>query len=383
MLILSILRLAFALLSMALLVFGGWLVWSWFDGVTLLDEAGRAFEVREDWRLWTGVAILAWSLVGRFITRFFIARADTSPSRPIRGNGVMVASPTGSSLFVEASGPDERPTVVLTHGWGLDSTIWSYAKRDLGDRYRVVTWDLAGMGRSKSGPEGIRLDAFATDLRAVIDAASPLRPVVLVGHSIGGMTIQTLARDHAEFFRSRVSGVVLLNTTHTNPLRTMIFSPLLRAIQKPILEPAMKIAVMLQPILWVMAWQSYLSGGTHVAMRLGFGKYVTRSQLDHTALLTTRNAPGAQARGNLAMFHWAETESLARMSSPALVLAGGLDIVTKVEASQTIAGLIPGAALQIVEGVNHMGFLELAETYNDAIAGFVAEQDQRTAPRVV
>lgn len=372
--LLSVLRFAFTLLSLLVLALAGWLIWSWLEGVTMVEEAGRVYAVRQDWRLWTAGALLAWSLLGRFVVRLVLAQGDTDPSRPERGPGQTIQSPTGSSLFVETSGPVAAPTIVMTHGWGLDGTIWYYARRDLGGQHRVVTWDLAGLGRSRAAKDGVSLEAFATDLRAVIEAASPREKVTLVGHSIGGMTIQTLARDHPDFFRERISGIVLLNTTHTNPLRTMVFSPLMRALQKPVLEPAMRLAVLLQPVLWLAAWQGYLSGGTHCAMRFGFGRFVTRSQLDHSALLTTRNAPGVQARGNLAMFGWGATDSLPGIDVSTLVLAGDLDIVTKVEASETIADLIPGASLQIVEGVNHMGFLELAEAYNSTIAAFAAPE---------
>lgn len=370
--LLSVLRFAFTLLSLLILALAGWLIWSWLEGVTVVEEAGRVYEVRQDWRLWTAGALLAWSLLGRFVVRRFLARGDIDPSRPERGPGQTIQSPTGASLFVETSGPADGPTIVLTHGWGMDSTIWYYARRDLGQQNRLVTWDLAGLGRSKAAKDGVRLDAFATDLRAVIEAASPRRKVTLVGHSIGGMTVQTLARDHPDFFRERVSGVVLVNTTHTNPLRTMVFSSLMCALQKPVLEPAMRLAVLLKPVMWLVAWQSWLSGATHCAMRFGFGRFVTRSQLDHSALLVTRNNPAVQARGNLAMFHWGMTDGLPGMDASTLVLAGDLDIVTKVEASETIAELVPGASLQIVEGANHMGFLELAGAYNNTIADFAA-----------
>ncbi|MGZ9098360.1 MAG: alpha/beta fold hydrolase [Brevundimonas sp.] len=374
---LSILRFAFTLLSCLLLAIAGWLLWSWLEGGTFLAESGRVYRSPQDWRLWAAAGLIGWSLLGRFIVRLVLARADTDPSRALRGSGQTVLSDSGSILFVETLGPNDGPVVVLTHGWGLDSTIWYYAKRAMGQRFRVVVWDLAGLGRSAAAAGGLRLDAFATDLRSVIETTVPTGSVALVGHSIGGMTIQTLARDHPDFFRSRVNSVVLLNTTHTNPLRTMVFSDLARALQKPVLEPAMRLAVVLKPLLWLMAWHSYLSGGSHMAMRFGFGRFVTRSQLDHTALLATKNSPAVQARGNLSMFHWDATGSLPLIDKPTLVLAGDLDIVTKAEASRTIADLVPGASLEVIEGVNHMGFLENPEVYNDAIAEFVVRHADR------
>ncbi len=115
------------------------------------------------------------------------------------------------------------------------------------------------------------------------------------------MTIQTLIRHNPEV-QGRVAGLVLLDTTYTNPLRTMILSGLATALQRPLLEPAMKLVIAFQPLAWLSKWQSYLSGSAHLSHRLGFGKYATRTQLDHASLLSTRNPPGVMARGDLAMF---------------------------------------------------------------------------------
>jgi pimeloyl-ACP methyl ester carboxylesterase len=87
-------------------------------------------------------------------------------------------------------------------------------------------------------------------------------------------------------------------------------------------------------------------------------------------LLSTRNPPGVSAKGNLAMFRWDATTYLERMTVPVLVLGGDQDIVTKLDASRTIADQVPGARLRVVEGVNHMGFLERADLYDQVIAEF-------------
>jgi pimeloyl-ACP methyl ester carboxylesterase len=194
--------------------------------------------------------------------------------------------------------------------------------------------------------------------------------VLLVGHSIGGMTIQTLARDHTAFFNDRVVGTVLVNTTYTNPLKTMVLSGLAQAIRWPLLEPIMRLDILLQPLVWLSAWQSYLSGSAHLANRLGFGRFVTRSQLEHTTLLSTRNPPGNINRGNLAMFRWDATGAMAETTPPLLVLSGTVDIVTKPEAGNEISVSNPSGAYSAIEGANHMGFLEQPYIYNAEIAAF-------------
>lgn len=365
-----ILRFIFGVLSLAILGAAAYFLWRWYDGVTVVDTDGVVHRIREDWPLWIAAGASVWSFLGGLILKPLVAGRDRRVLNLVRAEEAhVIDSPTGSMLYVETHGPAGAPTIILTHGWGLDSTIWGYAVQDLATHFRVVTWDLPGLGRSRGK---IELETFAADLRSIIDLENAGK-AVLVGHSIGGMTIQTLVRDDPGFVERRVAGIVLLNTTHTNPLRTMILSPLWRALRWPLIEPLMWLAIPLQPLVWLSAWQSYLSGSAHLANRIGFGKHVSRSQLDAVTLLGTRNPPGAQARGNLAMFRWNATGALAKINLPVLVIGGAVDIVTKPEASHTISESTAAARVSIIEEVNHMGFLEQYETYNSAIGQFAAE----------
>ena len=362
-------RTLFGLLSLAILGLAAWFLWSWYDGEWIILADGATERVRDNWRLATGLTLLLWSFAGRWIVPPFLARLDTGDeSRPERGSGVQTPGPRGHMLYVEEHGPADGYPLILTHGWGLDSTIWRNVRLKLSSPFRVTTWDLPGLGRSPAPLSEVSLDAFADNLAFLVGQAG--RPVVLVGHSIGGMTIQTLARNRPELFGREIAGVVLLNTTHTNPLRTMILSGLLTALRRPVIEPVMKLTILLQPLAWLSAWQSYLSGAAHMANRLGFGRYVTCSQLAHTTLLATRNPPGAQAKGNLAMFDWDAGSGLANLRVPVLVIGGDADIVTKLEASRFIAEAAPDASLEVVEGVNHMGFLERSDLYAIEISAF-------------
>jgi pimeloyl-ACP methyl ester carboxylesterase len=367
--LITLAKIPLSLLSWLVLGASAWLLWSWYDGEWVRDATGELVRLRDDWRLWVGLALLAWSFLGRLVALPILARPDREPpSRPERSEGRLTTGDSGSRLFVGSEGPETAPLILMTHGWGLDSTIWNSLRRALGGRFGLMTWDLPGLGRSRPAA-AITLPAFAADLRGLVERAG--RPVVLVGHSIGGMVIQTLARDHPELFGRQVAGVVLLNTTHTNPLRTMALSGLAQALRRPVIEPLMKLAIALKPLVWLSAWQGYLSGSSHIANRLGFGAYVTRSQLEHTTLLATRNDPAAQARGNLAMFDWDAGSGPANLKVPTLVIGGDVDIVTRLEASRTITQTAPAATLRIVEGVNHMGFLERSDVYAAAIADFV------------
>jgi pimeloyl-ACP methyl ester carboxylesterase len=300
-----------------------------------------------------------------------LGKPDTDHTRfhPVHGKGATIESPTGAQLYVERSGDASKPTLVLTHGWGLDSTIWAYAKRDLGERFNLVVWDLPGTGKSRPGAnKQLNPDRFADDLVAVIQSV-PAGRVVLVGHSIGGMTIQAFVRRAPQRLKGRVAGIALLNTTYTNPLETMIASGFFKAIRWPVIEPMLLLTRLLQPLAWLEAWRSYASGWAHLANRVQFGKTVTRSQLNAVTLLGTRNSPAALARGNLGMFRWDASSVLADAHCPVLIIAGQNDIVTKPQASREMAA-DARTRVVLVDDVNHNGFLEDADAYNAAIAAF-------------
>lgn len=103
----------------------------------------------------------------------------------------VVTTTDGLALAVTATGPEDAPTLVCVHGYPDNRTVWSGIARQLGDRYRVVTYDVRGTGNSQAPRtrSGYCLDQLAADLAAVIEAVSPDRPVHLLGHDWG--SIQT------------------------------------------------------------------------------------------------------------------------------------------------------------------------------------------------
>src|SRR5205823_13175743 len=88
-----------------------------------------------------------------------------------------------------------------------------FQRRDLSD-HRLVFWDQRDHGRSGRSAAGSgSIGQLGADLKAVIDAAAPgPAPVVLVGHSMGGMTIMALAGQAPDLFGTKVAGAVLIAT---------------------------------------------------------------------------------------------------------------------------------------------------------------------------
>src|SRR5262249_57853863 len=99
----------------------------------------------------------------------------------------VVVAPDGVRLAVREYGGPGRPTVLLVHGYPDDQAVWDRVVPLLADRYRVVTYDVRGAGRSGAPRDRRRyvLPVLAADLVAVLDAVSPAAPVHLVGHDWG------------------------------------------------------------------------------------------------------------------------------------------------------------------------------------------------------
>ncbi|MFN3930311.1 MAG: alpha/beta fold hydrolase [Brevundimonas sp.] len=371
MLLLVFLQRLFSFVSLAILGLAGWLLWRWYDAWHVAETLGLEEPSRAP--LWWGAGLLAFSLLGRFPVLMLLGRGGaTSPPR--RAGGREVVGADGAVLNVELEGTADGPILLFTHGWALSARIWAEARAELGGRFGLAFWDLPGLGRSGRPPAGYSIEGFAEDLHAVIDSLPADRPLILVGHSIGGMTVQTFCARHPELLNNRVAAIVLENTTHTNPLETMLFSRVLKPMQ-PVIEVMSKVSTVVSPVIWLVNWQSWLSGATHLATRIaGFGARPTREQLDRTALLITKSSPAVQARGNLAMIHWSITGDLPLIDVPALVFAGGRDLITKDHAGETIAAALPQGRLVRVEDAGHMGPVEKSAFYNEQIedfAGFV------------
>lgn len=129
-----------------------------------------------------------------------------------------VVSDTGSRLHVEIDEPpgwEGAPTVVFSHGYCLSLRSWVLQRRALVDAgYRCVLWDQRGHGRSQPAPAATySIDQLGLDLESVIAAAAPTGPLVLAGHSMGGMTMMALADQRPRLVDERVVAAAFVATS--------------------------------------------------------------------------------------------------------------------------------------------------------------------------
>jgi pimeloyl-ACP methyl ester carboxylesterase len=375
-----------------LLGLGVYCLWEWADGVDpplarrverdpgteqttivreRLDESNR--DRQGGWPyLVAGLVVLGFSFGGGLPLVLLAGKPRlTDEPAPEPDQIKTVERPDGSRLHVECYGDNKGPTLVFTHGWSLDRTAWTYVRDALKDKYRVVIWDLPGLGRSQGPTSGdFSLEKMAADLEAVVQVAGK-GPIVLVGHSIGGMIVQTYCRLFRGQLGPRVSALVLVTTTYTNPLRTAFGAPLWTAIERPVLVPLNHLTVWLAPLAWLSNWQSYMNGSLQLVTRIASfcGKQTLR-QLNYGALLAAKAWPAVVARGNLAMVNFDEQKQLPQIDIPVLVIAASHDRMTKAEASDRIEELIPRAR-QIRIPTGHLGLWEHRRELASLIAEFV------------
>ena len=111
-------------------------------------------------------------------------------------------------------GPADAPvTVVLLHGWVNDMSVWGPVVAELGPDVRVLRYDHRGHGKSDPAPRGTAtIEQLGDDLAEVLEALVPTGKVVLAGHSMGGMTMMSLAARHPEVVAERVRGAAFAAT---------------------------------------------------------------------------------------------------------------------------------------------------------------------------
>ncbi|MEP6854809.1 MAG: alpha/beta hydrolase [Pedococcus sp.] len=268
-----------------------------------------------------------------------------------------VAAPDGVRLRVQVHAATEPsgarvPTVVLAHGWTLTHASWLPVVDRLTERgLRVVTWDQRGHGRSGAlrGPASVR--SLGDDLAAVIAAVTPGGPLVLGGHSMGGMTVMAYAGLHPQAFTDHVAGVVLVSTTAGSSQRRL-----------PVRQGrAMKLAARLPGI----------HAGRFVTLkaqrRLLFGPEADAAQVSLTRDQVAATTLPTMGRFYQAIAEHDETLALSHFGGiPMVVLAGENDRLTPPGEAARLAELAPHAELRILPGHGHMLAYEATDEVVDA-----------------
>ena len=249
------------------------------------------------------------------------------------GKVYRIRRPDGSELRVETYGPDDAPPLVLTHGWGANSDEWYYQKQHLAGRFRLIIWDLAGLGFStQPDNRDYTMEKMAADLEAVLALAGD-SPAVLVGHSIGGMILLTFCRLFPETLGRRVAGLAVVHSSYKDPIQTTHMAPLYEALRVPVIIPLLHLTIALWPLVVLMNWLSYFNGSLQRSTRKqSFAGPGTPAQEDFLSRLMLKARPDVLARGMFGMMAFDESATLPGINVPTLVVIGDKDVTTVPEA---------------------------------------------------
>lgn len=329
-----------------------------------------------------GVGVGAAVAVRHYAVGRVSLRPDPDANEPfggLRGEPTTVEASDGTPLHVEVDGPDDAPlTVLFCHGYTLNQDSYHYQRRELRreDGLRLVFWDQRSHGRSgRSDAAHANIDQTGDDLYTVLRATTrPDQPVVLVGHSMGGMTVMALADRHPELFGDQIRAVALINTSSGGLAELTLGLPMAFGKVFKVTVPG------------VVRGLGKRSGLVESGRRLGVDVafFVTRriafadKRVSPTVVDFLEQMIRATPIGVIADFYpsIAEHDKRAALKVfakvPTLVVVGDEDRLTPAAHGREIAAEIPDAELVEIEDGGHVVMLEHPGPVTSALHRLIA-----------
>ena len=247
------------------------------------------------------------------------------------------ANLNGIRIYYEVSGGG--PAVLLTHGYSATGRMWEPQRAALGDRCRLITWDMRGHGETDSPEDPLQYSEALTvaDMRTLLELLG-VDQAVVGGQSLGGYMSLAFYRDHPQMARALV-------ICDTGP---GFRNPEARA-----------------------AWNRVAEERARELEKRGLSALGSTPEVQATARYH-RSAQGLAhaARGMYAKFDSTVIDSLPRVRVPTLVIVGEQD-EPFLAASQYMAAKIPGARLEVIPGAGHAANLDQPEAFNRLLLDFL------------
>ena len=255
----------------------------------------------------------------------------------------------GTRIHYEVTGKSGATPVLMVQGLGASKNAWNLQRIAMATRFRIISFDNRGAGRSDKPTEPFTLEQMADDALAVLDAAG-IETAHVVGASMGGVISQIVAVKYPH----RVRSLTLVCTACRNhPWR----QELLQTWAKTAADKGM-IEVGKEAAQWVMSPRSFRRlvpaftwMGPLAALR---PRHSFVSQID--AILNTREDL---------------VDQLSTITAPTLVIVGNQDILTPRGDSEEIAERIPNAELVVISGAAHGLMMEHSSTFNRILIEFL------------
>jgi pimeloyl-ACP methyl ester carboxylesterase len=265
-------------------------------------------------------------------------------------------------------------TLVFVHGYALNLDSWHFQREALRGKHRMVFYDQRSHGRSgRSDREHANIDQLGDDLASVIETLAPKGDVILVGHSMGGMSIIAFAERHPELFAQRVKGVALVSTTAggLKPHRTL--GRWLPDRVGQVMAPRLIAALARAPELVDSARRPGSNIGFLVADMFAFGsKDVPVAEVEFLDEMLAGTSFDVLAEFFPSFSQLDKFEHLALfLDVPTTIICGTKDKLTSIGHSRKMAQQMPDATLVECEGAGHMVVFEARDQVNAALEDLV------------
>ena len=317
----------------------------------------------------------------------YAARHDYEP--PAADRVGTVHTPDGVALYYEDNGPsDATVTVVAVHGFCLNRDDFLFQRRAVieayGTQVRFVAYDHRSHGRSGRGGAGTStIDQLGADLGLVLDDLSPTGRVVLIGHSMGGMTIMALADQRPELFGrdGRVAGVVLLDTSTGKLAEITLGLPAVFARGGAVLPVVMKGMQRRKAI--VEKGRSQAGDVLWVFIkRIAFGGPVDAGLAEFVAQMIAATPVDVIADFYPALISHDKLAALGALREvDVAIVCGEKDLVTPPSHSRAMADALPNAELVMVPDAGHQALMERPELVNAPLLRMVDSALAAAPPR--
>lgn len=264
-------------------------------------------------------------------------------------------SSNGIRLYYELTGPDDESaspeTIVFSHGLLWSGQLFHHQAAALCDRYRVVTYDHRGQGRSQVTPSGYDMDTLYEDAVGLIEQLC-VGPCHFVGLSMGGFVGMRLAVRRPDLVKS----LILLETSaDPEPAENV---PKYRQLSNVV--KWLGTWAVAGPVMRIMFGKTFLTDPARAAER----RYWT-NQLRQNKRTIVRAVEGVIDRKGV-------IDELARISVPTLVMVGDEDVATVPAKAQRIHERIVGSQLIVIPGAGHSSSVEQPVLVNQAIMSFLS-----------
>lgn len=283
-----------------------------------------------------------------------------------------VRTDDGLTLHVEEVGDPDAPLVlVFVHGFTLALGSWHYQRLALAEPgRRLVFYDLRSHGRSQRAPSSsCEIDQLGRDLGSVLDATVGDRPVVLVGHSMGGMSVLALAEQRPELFGSQVRAVALLSTSSGGLAGLDLGLPRALAPLKLVALPLLARGMRARPRLAELTRRFGSDLSWWLTRSYSFGDPdVSPALVDYVGRLIAQTPVEVIADffGTL-LGHDKVTALPALRRVETLLVSGAADRLIPLAHTEAMAAELPEAELLVVPGAGHLVLMERPDLVDAAL----------------